>query len=209
MNPEINRSAIDTIAEIVRLNPAIEKIVLVSYSERPSWREGRAEGWIHKPGEIEDALRQDDGVREFREVERADLSIQNLWRFIDIQSGLGRLVGITSRVLIRSGEFAHIPMMDFLCPPSEENLKTLLQVFGKVAEYRGFILNSGNSYHYYGTRLLTDSQWRTFLGRSLLLSGLSDDRYIGHQLVDGYCVLRISAGMLKRRVPMEEGQIGV
>jgi hypothetical protein len=33
------------------------------------------------------------------------------------------------------------------------------------------------------------------------MSGFADDRYIGHQLVDGYCVLRLSSGKLKNHTP--------
>jgi len=54
---------------------------------------------------------------------------------------------------------------------------------------------------YYGFQLLPESEWPIFLGKCLLMSGYADDRYIGHQLVDGYCVLRLSSGVLKAGSP--------
>lgn len=63
-------------------------------------------------------------------------------------------------------------------------------------------MESGRSYHYYGCELLSEEEWIVFLGKSLLMSGYTDDRYIGHQLVDGHCVLRLSSRKSKANVPM-------
>jgi len=92
-------------------------------------------------------------------------------------------------------------MMDFICAPSESNLTMLAEMVSKLGLGRGYILESGRSYHYYGFRLLTLTEWEKFLGQCLLMYGFADDRYIGHQLVDGHCVLRLSSGALKNFTP--------
>jgi hypothetical protein len=92
-------------------------------------------------------------------------------------------------------------MMDFMCVPSSTNLELLAHLLGDLHQGRGCLLDSGRSYHYYGFRLLSGTEWQMFLGKSLLMSGFADDRYIGHQLVDGHCVLRLSSGKLKSCVP--------
>jgi len=81
------------------------------------------------------------------------------------------------------------------------NSEILVQLLRALGNGEGFLLRSGRSYHYYGATLLTEIEWRVFLGKCLLMSGYSDDRYIGHQLVDGYCALRLSSGKLKNQVP--------
>jgi len=95
----------------------------------------------------------------------------------------------------------HIPMMDFMCPPSYENQQALSGLLRELNHGRGFLLESGRSYHYYGLQILDERQWHVFLGKCLLMSGFVDDRYVGHQLVDGHCVLRLSAGQLKAKIP--------
>ena len=92
-------------------------------------------------------------------------------------------------------------MMDFMCAPSSTNLGLLTHLLGDLHQGRGCLLDSGRSYHYYGFRLLSGTEWQIFMGKCLLMSSLVDDRYIGHQLVDGYCVLRLSSGNLKSCVP--------
>ena len=92
-------------------------------------------------------------------------------------------------------------MMDFMCVPSKSNQATIAYLLGTFCRGRGFLLESGRSYHYYGLQLLADEEWPAFLGRCLLMSGFADDRYIGHQLVDGHCVLRLSPGVAKTQAP--------
>ena len=92
-------------------------------------------------------------------------------------------------------------MVDLICAPSAMNLDVVARLLREIRQGQGFLLESGRSYHYYGIDLLSDEEWRVFLGKCLLMFGYVDDRYIGHQLVDGHCVLRLSAGTLKTGVP--------
>lgn len=68
-------------------------------------------------------------------------------------------------------------------------------------------VDSGRSYHYYGKRLLSKNEWRIFLGKCLLMQDLVDERYVGHQLVDGHCVLRLSASQIKPSIPRVTAQL--
>jgi hypothetical protein len=64
-------------------------------------------------------------------------------------------------------------MMDFTYPSSTRNLEVLTRLIRKVpgGKGKGFLLESGRSYHYYGVELLTNQEWRVFLGKCLLTSG--------------------------------------
>jgi len=95
-------------------------------------------------------------------------------------------------------EIFHIPMMDFRCEASPENLEKIKE-FLTIIGQRGIILASGRSYHFYGVELLSEKNWLNFLGKCLLFIDpkdpnyiYTDPRYIGHRLMDGYAMLRIS-----------------
>ena len=62
----------------------------------------------------------------------------------------------------------------------------------------GIIVNSGNSYHYYGRVLLSQSDWQLFMFYSILLGPYTDVRYISHRLISGYCILRICLPIKKQ-----------
>ncbi len=56
----------------------------------------------------------------------------------------------------------------------------------------GFLLQSGESYHFYGKGLLDDRALVRFLGQALLLAPVIDRAWIAHQLIEGASALRIS-----------------
>lgn len=119
----------------------------------------------------------------------------------------GEVLGIISEIKIArsfeeyySAHFHHIPMMDFRCPKSPKNLARIKGLLRTIGEKEGVILDSGRSYHYFGTNPLSEKEWLMFLGKCLL-SGLVDERYIGHRLIDRCGILRISACSLRPKIP--------
>lgn len=199
------RDAYEVAAQVIRSNPKIESVTLVTYTEGPNWGdlpdvEKRTLSSLVK------GIRQDTGERVFSKVPAAQVSAEAL-RIRAEGLGLGELLGLISKVELCDGGSAHIPMMDFVCGPSAQNLTSITHLLSEMRKGIGFLLESGRSYHYYGAELLTDEEWRRFIGKCLLMFGYVDDRYIGHQLVDGHCVLRLSAGRLKCRVPAVVGQL--
>jgi hypothetical protein len=87
---------------------------------------------------------------------------------------------------------SHIPMLDFACPAEQENLVLVTKIIRRLEVGGGFVLGSGRSYHFYGSRLLSLEELPCFLGRALLFGSVVDRRWIAHQLVRGYCSLRVS-----------------
>ena len=105
----------------------------------------------------------------------------------------GNIAVISSRVKLHNGMEAHLPLLDFSLPPSSANDKIAERIAIRLGQ-GGYLLDSGNSYHFYGDGLLDDSGYRKFLGAALLFSPLVDHRWIAHQLVEGVGALRISGG---------------
>ena len=203
-SPLVTRSvsnSYDVFTEIVRRNPTIESVSLIAYGESLSWRDAAENGNPAPALPLRlRGLQQDQGSRVLTKLGRADIS-ENTLHEISRKNGFNRLIGACSNVELNNGRVAHIPMMDFMCTPSHENLAVLARLIGNLQQGTGWLLHSGNSYHYYGVQLLSPGDWNVFLGKCLLMSGFADDRYIGHQLVDGYCVLRLSSGRLKNCIP--------
>ncbi len=198
--PAVLPTAFEVLAYIVESNPHIESLTLVTYHEGPNWRD------MPQPAEGDElpmllkGVRQDSGERILTNLLRNEVSAERLKALAQGLRGR-QLVGVVSRVPLAGGGSRHIPMMDFMCAPSATNLEVLPRLFREIGQERGYLLESGRSYHYYGVELLTEEEWRVFLGKCLLMFGYVDDRYIGHQLVDGHCVLRLSSGKLKPSVP--------
>jgi hypothetical protein len=131
-----------------------------------------------------------EGVRHLR-LSAASITPDALKNLAAIESGLSILVW-SSKVETGTGEAAHIPMLDFHCPQSAPNLELVTKVLCLLDIGPGFILESGKSYHFYGRKLITDSERILFLSRALLLAPIVDRAWIAHQLLEGACGLRIS-----------------
>jgi len=99
---------------------------------------------------------------------------------------------VCSKCQLADGSIVHIPMMDFRCKPSPENLQTVKSSLRGAGQKKGYVLESGRSYHYYGLDLMDEKSWIQFMGKCLLLSPLVDSRYIAHRLIEGTCALRVS-----------------
>lgn len=194
------RSAYEVVADVVSSNPDIESLTLVSYEENSTWRDRFRAGKGAGVPMLLEGLTQDRRPRVLTSVPRLEADADKL-RGIVGRLGENRLLGVCSMVRLVGGQSLHIPMMDFMCEPSSTNLGLLAHLLRDLRQGRGCLLESGRSYHYYGFRLLSGIEWQVFMGKCLLMSGFADDRYIGHQLIDGHCVLRLSAGNLKNCVP--------
>lgn len=118
-------------------------------------------------------------------------------------------IGVNSKVLLKNGTYAHIPMIDFSSRITGglDEVKTALK---RLGEDEGYIYNSGrseNSFHYYGAKVLKPRDWQIFCGECLLLNldwmgiKITDDRYVGHRVVDGFGCLRISTNSKKPNYP--------
>lgn len=104
-----------------------------------------------------------------------------------------------SRVRLLSGQVLHIPMMDMLAPHCSKNemvichsMRLVAQRLSVPEDSEGVLVRTKNSYHFYGTFLLNTDDWMRFMAQSLLLSPITDPRYIAHRLLDQECCLGIA-----------------
>lgn len=104
-----------------------------------------------------------------------------------------------SELCVRSKtQYGHIPMIDFKTPDLSKVIycmSNLESKFGGKIDIDGHIYLSGNSYHFYGNKIMDQEEWIYFLGELLLYDEFKeviDIRWIGHSLKSGMCALRVS-----------------
>lgn len=94
-------------------------------------------------------------------------------------------------VLKNKGKF-HLPLLDFHIPSNINNFTQVKKVLFLLDLHRGYILDSGESYHYIGVDLLDEETLVNFLSKALLFSPIIDRAWISHQLIERSCSLRVS-----------------
>jgi hypothetical protein len=100
-------------------------------------------------------------------------------------------IAINSEVICKNGEVKFIPMLDFHIPVSDINLNVVIAIIANLGMDGGYILNSGNSYHFIGKTLITKDDQRDFLSKALLFSPVVDHVWIAHQIIEQSCALRL------------------
>lgn len=94
----------------------------------------------------------------------------------------------------------HLPLIDLgvqIGPEGQAMAVEAMEALGMG----GLLFESGRSYHFYGTKPVTQSDLVRLLARAQLLSPIVDARWVSHQLIDGRCGLRISTDSEKTPVP--------
>jgi len=106
-------------------------------------------------------------------------------------------VGFQSKV-IKNGKTYHLPMLDFTSL-GVSNIHDAKLFLKKIHE-SGFILNTGKCFHFYGTRLLSENEWESFMKMSSKYKEIGN-KYPSHQLRRGEATLRQTKSALKPTKP--------
>src|ERR1041385_1222374 len=64
-------------------------------------------------------------------------------------------IAFSSKVVLNTGEERHLPLLDFHCANNAANLSLSCAVIQLLEIGPGYLLESGDSYHFYGSALLT------------------------------------------------------
>ncbi len=199
----VGSSAIEILEEITKCFSGIEKFMYIKYDP------------YHSSGCIDD-----DDSFIYSELDSYSISAdkvnkKNLLSISDNFFKKEKILGIASKVTMKDGSEAHIPMMDFGCSIEEENLAKIEQI---MIPYHGFILESGNSYHFWGSQLMTKNKWQGFLDYCDKKNkdsqyffteeeNLVEENYIAACRSRGTCILRIfnylnpNTGVLEKDEP--------
>jgi len=98
--------------------------------------------------------------------------------------------GLSSSVISEKSNL-HIPLLDFHIPPSNANQQLCSEILVHL-NLKGYLLNSGKSYHFIGSDIIDFKSLQNLLFNALLFSPIVDKSWIAHQLIQKYCCLRVS-----------------
>lgn len=121
----------------------------------------------------------------------------------------GDVLGLDSRCELDDGSMAHFPLMDFRMLPGISDAAHIGSAMHAVGQRSGAIVGSGRSFHFYGFEPVSQDAWIKFCARCLLLSPLTDARFIGHRLISGAAALRLTSSSVKPHIPRVEGFLSI
>jgi hypothetical protein len=115
--------------------------------------------------------------------------------------GPNKALDLTSTVRTRQGELAQLPLLDFRLKASPNHESVAAAISRRIVGDIGYLLESGESYHFIGLRPQSADSWIKMMGRSLLFGPHIDARWVAHQLIDGSGALRVSPSAKHPFVP--------
>lgn len=130
-----------------------------------------------------------------REIVRVSISSFNGIEGFSCKEGWE--VSINSRVYFNDGSFSHVPMIDFISRDIGRIERFVRKLTSEYKIDSSILADSGNSFHFYGFSLLSQDEWKNFMGKVLLYGSfvrreIVDNRWIGHRLIAGYSSLRLT-----------------
>ena len=188
--------AFEAIREIVRINPEINCVFFSVYIPAKYFPPADDKIFRRNPLSEEPIPMGRETLLKISYEEFSYMQSQN--------AAENQHLGFLSKVELRDGETAYMPLMDFSSKAGDclEAIKKFLTDIGQS----GVILASGRSYHYYRSHPTSKSNWLAFLGYSMLAKYpeygyIADRHYIGHSLIDGCAMLRISTSEVHLHMP--------
>lgn len=117
----------------------------------------------------------------------------------DTAKGLRSTVDLLSpksaiSVISYLGHGTHLPMVDFSIPKNDyDSLHIVIESLRLLDLGPGYVLDSGSSYHFLGTKPMSDEYYnRQFIPKLVLLSPIVDHRWAAHRQLSGYAALRVT-----------------
>lgn len=99
-------------------------------------------------------------------------------------------LSLNSEVQFEDGSILHLFLLDFHVYPSDNNLKLVSDIL-KVMGLRGFILSSGESYHFVSKDFFSTDAILDLLAKSLLFAPIVDRAWVAHQILERSCSVRV------------------
>jgi len=191
----------EVVRKIVEVNPQISRIAVVQYC---SWGDSD-EKEISEWWETVHRMSRKDVLNSLLYI--AIAGVLNLGDEEESIGWRGLAVSVSSKVELDSGKEAQIPMLDFTIWPTSKNLLILKDKLLELNFPPGFIINSGNSYHYWGTQLLGPRKWLSWLksvsSKESPILGMVDSKWVKRSQDERCGYLRIAPSDSKRQPKVE------
>lgn len=99
-------------------------------------------------------------------------------------------LALNSEVIFKDQTVKHFFLLDFHIYPSVNNLIIISDIL-KLLKLTGYILNSGESYHFISDSFFDIDSLLNLLAKSLFFAPIVDRSWIAHQLLERSCSLRV------------------
>ncbi len=190
----------EALEAVIRKHPEIDKFTIVRYKDKLRLPERTTVQVVDDPSKfLAQAAVHDNEADQEEDISPTALGPEFWKHLFELPEDF--VLAASSKLRLKDGSLAHLPMIDFKCPPTDQNIELAKDAFAKIGQTDGMLLNSGNSFHYYGQTLMNETEWRAFLGHCLLLADFIDTRYVGHALINNECRLRLSTAPLNPFIP--------
>jgi hypothetical protein len=150
-----------------------EAMLRVLAKEGASTKELIAEVFYHQPN------------RDYLYVDRADI------RTFSPKLN-GGAIALNSKVLLHDGSSRHLSLLDFKIRSGPQALQLAENCISALG-LRGFLLDSGRSYHFIGVDPVTESALLELLAKFVLLHPIADAAWAAHQSIERSASLRVSS----------------
>lgn len=162
----------------------------------PFWHALFIAGELETTGVPQDVLQsamyhQDPAQYETTELILADDTPDQLAELAGQASGRDS-VALQSHVTLENGDDRFIPMLDFTSKATRPGSGATVHAAAQVLKTDGLLCTSARSFHFYGQRLVTQTEQLDFWARALLLTPIVDERWIAHQIRSQVGALRFS-----------------
>ncbi len=99
-------------------------------------------------------------------------------------------LSLNSEIYFENKTVKHLFLLDFHIYPSTNNLKIVSDIIC-ILDLHGFILNSGESYHFISDSFFELELLINLLAKALLFAPIVDRAWIAHQILERSCSLRV------------------
>ena len=99
-------------------------------------------------------------------------------------------LSLNSEVHFKNKTLKHFFLLDFHIYPATNNL-TIVSDILRVLELHGYILDSGDSYHFFSDSFFEVDALINLLAKTLLFSPIVDRAWVAHQILERSCSLRV------------------
>lgn len=100
-------------------------------------------------------------------------------------------LALCSTIINSQNQQFHLPMIDFHIPISPSNTNVVESVCRILELGKGWIIESGESYHFIGSHLSKWEELQEKLYKAIIFSPIIDTAWISHQLQEKTCSLRV------------------
>ncbi|GAB6906015.1 hypothetical protein DESC_820038 [Desulfosarcina cetonica] len=99
-------------------------------------------------------------------------------------------LSLNSEIFLNDNSIKHLLLLDFHIFPSTNNFKIVYDILC-ILNVHGYILDSGESYHFVSNSFYELDSLLDLLAKALLFSPIIDRAWIAHQILERSCSLRV------------------